>query len=1308
MSETFDSRHDADAVRRVLGGETKAFDPLVERYFGAVRAVAYARLRDPEAAEDLAQEVFLRAFVQLATLRDPQALPAWLTGIARNLSLRWLRDGMRRSRVLPMVPIEENHMEIGDARQQSVRDRMAADQEHRRLHEEIMRLPEDQREVVLMHFGEDLNQAEIARILGVDRSTICRQLQRALGSLRQKLEQDLRVAAAPGRSRQAAARRATAIVATAAVLSGGAKSALAAAVADTAALAYGTGAITAAGAVKAAATIKVAVAAAITIGVVTTAVYFARPDKTVSANEPPPERITTVQRIGSRAGIPRTEPTRPVASQSVHTTRPAANGRIISVSSTTTGPQATYPPYDPGWWVIGIVRDALTSQPIADALIQIYVREPGLYTPDQVCTSTMTDASGEFRLSVPAGFSYVRCLATKTGYVMRITPRESPGIVRTDGSREQRFDIDMVPGAVIAGHVRNSSGDLLAGAAVSCRPATTMLPLPAAITDASGRYELTTPFNVPAFLQASARGYSASIVDNLAVAEKPLTQDFVLQPDTRIRGVVLGPDGQPAPQAQVTAMIQTFGPGASVATMFATPLTGPDGTFEITGVPERRVTIQATKAGAASSAELQVPALKPGEKRDDVELRLRAPHFIAGRVVDTSGTAVAEASISVSSTSRQNEGYVHTKPDGTFRVGELGGTVFSVLAHKDGVSTWTTNVAADRDDLVLVLPLANRIVTLVGSVVEAKTVTPLADFDVKLDSAAPIEKDPDHIGVFRVRLRPARHEITITAPGGLSYGPKDFMVEPTAPEAVVVYELTRAGSVTGKVIDAESGKPVAGTQVAIWKQAEWQASLRVNAFDGTVSPRAKVATGPDGTFRAEGLPAATYVCHYEPPKPYGAKTASLAIADGEQKDLGEVPVIPEIALRGRLVRAPGDRPIPSERVEIHLGYQEKLDTQTDSEGRFTFTLGRAGSFDISAPGLNRQFTVYIAPDHRDEITLRVGSATLIGRLTYQGAPFGAGVAVTARGPGGDHASTQSGPDGKFRLENLDPGTHQLGVSVQLPDARIASPRWEFTIAEGQTLEREFALTAPQLVGRVEDPDGNPVGGVSIEGPDLPKVTSNPDGTWIMKYPKPGPQLLVATKEGFGRTEQPVQVPEDGDSPPIVIRLKPLVETGSIVANVSTGTDAEWSVYMQAKRPDGMAYSQSLKFVGGGTITLQGLPPGSYDVSVAGQLLTPFVQRGVEVRAGETITLNAALRPAGSLSWQVSDAQGRPFAGARLRLQPRTGGEPAEHTTDALGMHMFTVLPGEYDAIAEAPGLTPVTRQVTIVAGRSNGLVTQLR
>jgi RNA polymerase sigma factor (sigma-70 family) len=175
--------------------------------------------------------VFLRVHLNIHRLDDPQRLAPWLTRLSRNLAIDWQRRGIRRSQIVPMVSLDaqEQPLQVPDTQTQGVRETMEAEDQRRAVQRAIDRLPADQREVVLLHYSEGMKQVEIAERLGVRPNRVHRLLKRGLSAMRGTVEPTLREAAPTMRMPRSVATKTSALIATAAAMSTGAREALAAA-----------------------------------------------------------------------------------------------------------------------------------------------------------------------------------------------------------------------------------------------------------------------------------------------------------------------------------------------------------------------------------------------------------------------------------------------------------------------------------------------------------------------------------------------------------------------------------------------------------------------------------------------------------------------------------------------------------------------------------------------------------------------------------------------------------------------------------------------------------------------------------------------------------------------------------------------------------------------------------------------------------------------------------------------------------------------------------------------------------------------
>ncbi len=164
---------DETLVLGVLHGDRSAFAELYDRRARLIRAVCYDATRDVHLAADLTQEVFLRAFRRLGTLRDRQRFTAWLTGIARQVCREWRRERRRDRNLLSNLPDEvvcTDPFDEPDDRIAAIRDALAS-------------LPEKERLALHAFYLRGLDVDEARTVLGLSRSGLYRLLSCARGRL---------------------------------------------------------------------------------------------------------------------------------------------------------------------------------------------------------------------------------------------------------------------------------------------------------------------------------------------------------------------------------------------------------------------------------------------------------------------------------------------------------------------------------------------------------------------------------------------------------------------------------------------------------------------------------------------------------------------------------------------------------------------------------------------------------------------------------------------------------------------------------------------------------------------------------------------------------------------------------------------------------------------------------------------------------------------------------------------------------------------------------------------------------------------
>lgn len=152
-----------------LRGDRSAFAELYDRRARLIRAICFNTTNELHSAADLTQEVFLRAYSKLDSLREPESFAAWLTGIARQVCREWRRGRFRDRRLARPLP-----MDVESAAHQH-----EADPRLDTLREALTRLPERERLSLQAFYLQGLDAEQARSVLGLSKSTFYRVLAEA-------------------------------------------------------------------------------------------------------------------------------------------------------------------------------------------------------------------------------------------------------------------------------------------------------------------------------------------------------------------------------------------------------------------------------------------------------------------------------------------------------------------------------------------------------------------------------------------------------------------------------------------------------------------------------------------------------------------------------------------------------------------------------------------------------------------------------------------------------------------------------------------------------------------------------------------------------------------------------------------------------------------------------------------------------------------------------------------------------------------------------------------------------------------------
>lgn len=166
-------------------GDERAFAELVGRHQERVYRIIYRMLRDRDAAEDVTQVTFVRAFRSIQHYREEFDFHPWLYRIAVNAALTQI-EKKKRERKVDIEQVPERFLP-GRPGEESPVEETARRELLTRIEAALPGLPDEQRIVFLLRVGEGLSYDEIARTLDIPRGTVMSRLSRAREALRKRL-----------------------------------------------------------------------------------------------------------------------------------------------------------------------------------------------------------------------------------------------------------------------------------------------------------------------------------------------------------------------------------------------------------------------------------------------------------------------------------------------------------------------------------------------------------------------------------------------------------------------------------------------------------------------------------------------------------------------------------------------------------------------------------------------------------------------------------------------------------------------------------------------------------------------------------------------------------------------------------------------------------------------------------------------------------------------------------------------------------------------------------------------------------------
>ena len=171
--------NDLALIQRVLDGDDNAFTVLVNRYQKTIHTFVWQKIGDFHTAQELTQDIFLKAYKKLSLLKPPYHFLGWLYVIATRQCIAWMRKQQEPTTSLDAMSTAELE-ELSYTKFEATRTAAVDLERQRALVERLLqKLPESERTVVTMHYLAEMPCEKISEFLGVSLNTIKSRLHRA-------------------------------------------------------------------------------------------------------------------------------------------------------------------------------------------------------------------------------------------------------------------------------------------------------------------------------------------------------------------------------------------------------------------------------------------------------------------------------------------------------------------------------------------------------------------------------------------------------------------------------------------------------------------------------------------------------------------------------------------------------------------------------------------------------------------------------------------------------------------------------------------------------------------------------------------------------------------------------------------------------------------------------------------------------------------------------------------------------------------------------------------------------------------------
>ncbi len=177
---------DAQLIQRTLAGDQSAFNTLVRKYQKSVHAFVWRKVDDFHTAEEITQDIFLRVYEKLQTLKDPRKFVGWLYVIAARHCFAWYEKKRIPTQSLDAMPAAELEGLAYTQYHAKEQEEFVSERQREVVKHLLQKLPMSERTTVSLHYLNDMTCEDISKSMGVSPNTVKSRLHRARKRLQQE------------------------------------------------------------------------------------------------------------------------------------------------------------------------------------------------------------------------------------------------------------------------------------------------------------------------------------------------------------------------------------------------------------------------------------------------------------------------------------------------------------------------------------------------------------------------------------------------------------------------------------------------------------------------------------------------------------------------------------------------------------------------------------------------------------------------------------------------------------------------------------------------------------------------------------------------------------------------------------------------------------------------------------------------------------------------------------------------------------------------------------------------------------------